>query len=97
MGSKEDRRKELEAELAELDKPDPDESYEVEFWEEDADGKRRGGRMPWAKGKAVYGSWFPELFGDKPADDEGEEAPKDDAPGTVKRFGRTVGRQDKAG
>lgn len=43
---------------------------EVEWWEEDKDGNRRGGRVPWSKGKAIYGKHFPDLFGEKPPEKE---------------------------
>jgi hypothetical protein len=93
MPSKEERRKELEAELAALDDPGEDESFTVEYWEEGPDGTRRGGSMPYSKGKAFFAKWAPDLFGDKPAEGEpaeGEPA-KDDEPGKVQRFGRRVG------
>jgi hypothetical protein len=93
MSSKDERRKELEAELAKLDEPDPDEGFEVEYWEEGPDGTRRGGRMPYSKGKAFFAKWAPDLFGDQPAegDTEGDAAKPDDEPGKVQRFGRRVG------
>ena len=86
------------AELARLqglaDAPDDDESWEVEYWEEGPDGTRRGGRMPYAKGKAFFERWAPDLFGAKPADDDGASEGKpgdDDKPGEVRRFGRKIG------
>jgi hypothetical protein len=76
-----EQRAELEAQLA-ADDADEDESYEVDWWEEAADGTRRGGRLPWAKAKGIYGKHFPDLFGDKPplTDDGDDPAPKGKAP-----------------
>ena len=60
-----EQRAELEAQLA-ADDDDEDEGYEVQFYEKNADGHERGGTMPWKQGKKVFGSFFPDLFGDKP-------------------------------
>jgi hypothetical protein len=96
-----EQRAELEAQLAADDAADDDETYEVDWWEETPDGKRRGGRMPWAQGKKVFGSWLPDLFGDKPPaaaapgktpSNPGAKPEEGDPPpaGTV-RFGRRTG------
>lgn len=72
-----EERAELEARLAADDGEDDDESYEVEWWEEDAKGNRRGGRLPWSQGKKIYGKYAPDLFEAKPpgeAAGEGEPA-----------------------
>ena len=45
--------------------------FEVEWWEEDTDGNRRGGRMPWSTARKIYGKWAPDLFAD--ADDDDDE------------------------
>lgn len=65
------------ATLAELqrraEEPDNDggEDFDVEWWEEDESGKRRGGRVPWSTGKKMYGAYFPGLFGEKPPEGDG--------------------------
>jgi hypothetical protein len=72
---------------AKADEPaEPD--VEVEWWEEDSDGNRRGGRMPWGKAKAIYGKWAPDLFADKDddSDDEPEPKGKADAPPAARLF-----------
>ena len=88
MPSKDERRKQLEAELAELDKPDPDENFEIEIGEGD-----KFARVPYSKGRSWLQKTFGIDMGEEPADDEGEgEAPKpDEEPGKVQRFGRRVG------
>lgn len=72
------REQELLAQLtAKADEPAEPE-VEVEWWEEDSDGNRRGGRMPWTKAQAIYGKWAPDLFGNKDDDSEGEPPAKDE-------------------
>lgn len=88
-----EEKAQLEALQNRANEPDDDDDFDVEWWEEDAEGRRRGGRMPWRKAKGVYGSYFPELFGDKPpADGTGEPARKE-RPGKVsdRYFGRGSG------
>ena len=53
--------------------------FEVEWWEEDTDGNRRGGRMPWSTARKIYGKWAPDLFKD-PDEDEDEDEGKDKTP-----------------
>ena len=75
----------LQAKAEEPDEPE----FEVEWWEEDTEGNRRGGRLPWSKGKALYGKHFPDLFADKPepaADDEDEGKAGPQAGGATRLF-----------
>jgi len=53
----------LEALLAKRDADDDEDSDEIEWWEEDEAGKRRGGRM--SVGRAKKTGLFSDLFGDK--------------------------------
>ena len=62
--------------------------FEVEWWEEDTDGNRRGGRMPWSTGKKIYGKWAPDLFkdDDDDDDDDGKQEPKQPQAGGATRL-----------
>lgn len=91
MGLSKEERAQLDALTKKADEPDEDEGFEVEYWEERPDGTRRGGRMPWAQGKKAFGAWLPDLFGDKPPEEETPEQAPDEEPGKVQRFGRRVG------
>jgi hypothetical protein len=93
MGLSKEEKAQLDALTKKSQEPDPDDSFEVEFWQENPDGSRHGGRAPWSQGKRVFGQMFPDLFGEKPADDEGEgeAAAPAEKPGKVERFGRRVG------
>lgn len=75
MGKLSDEEKAtLDALTAKSQATDDDDNDEVEWWEEDDKGNRRGGRVPWSKGKQIYGKHFPDLFGDKPpAGEKGKE------------------------
>jgi hypothetical protein len=90
MGLSKDEKAQLDALTKKSQEPDEDDSFEVEFWQENADGSRRGGKMPWSKGKAIYGQMFPDLFGEAPADEGEGDAPPAEKPGKVERFGRRV-------
>ena len=54
--------------------------FEVEWWEEDTDGNRRGGRMPWSTGKKIYGKWAPDLFADADDDADDDDGKSDGKP-----------------
>ena len=92
MALSKDEQAQLDALTKKSKEPDVDESFEVEFWQENTDGSRHGGRAPWSQGKRVFGQMFPDLFGEKPpADDEpGDDAPEAGKPAKVERFGRRV-------
>lgn len=63
--------------------------FEVEWWEEDSDGNRRGGRLPWSTAKRIYGKWDKELFGDEDEDeggDSGQDGKGKPAPGGATRL-----------
>ena len=49
--------------------------FEVEFWEEDTDGRRRGGRMPYSKAYGLFHKWAPDVFPDLNADDDDDAKP----------------------
>ena len=71
--------------------------FEVEWWEEDTDGNRRGGRMPWNTAKKIYGKWAPDLFADPDDDDEDKTPPAardTPAQGAARLF---QGKQQRAG
>lgn len=76
----------LEALQAKAEEPAEPE-FEVEWWEEDTDGNRRGGRMPWSTGKKIYGKWAPDLFADSDDDeDDGKPEPKGQQAGGATRL-----------
>lgn len=85
---------ELDRLTAKADEPGEPE-FEVEWWEEDSDGTRRGGRMPWSTAKKIYGKWAPDLFADKD-EDEDEDEPKakakDGGQGATRLFQSQRGR-----
>ena len=95
MGKLTDEQKaQLEQLQGLADAPDDDDNEDVEWWEEDESGKRRGGRMSWKKGKAVYGTFFPDIFGDKPPEGDPGKAPKAPPSGggvSSRYFGRGSG------
>lgn len=91
MALSKDEQAQLDALTKKSQEPDVDESYEVEYWEEDPDGSRRGGRMPYSQGKKLFGKRWPDLFGEKPPAEEEPGAPEADKPAKVERFGRRVG------
>lgn len=72
------------------------EDFDVEWWEEDETGKRRGGRVPWSTGKKMYGSYFPTLFGEAPPGGDGGNGGGDGKGGKLppskKYFGRGSGQ-----
>jgi len=68
VATKDERRAELERQMAELDAEPDEPAFSVAWWEESPDGSKRGGEMPWSQGQRVFGKWFPDLFGDKPAE-----------------------------
>lgn len=74
------------------EKDDGGDDFDVEWWEEDESGKRKGGRVPWNTGKKLYGSYFPEIFGDKPPEQEGGDGARKPPKRTSdKYFGRGSG------
>jgi hypothetical protein len=82
----------LEALNAKANAADDDDDFEVEWWEEDEGGKRKGGRVPWKTGKKMYGSYFPDLFGDKPPENAPPEGGKIPPKRTSEKY---FGRGDK--
>ena len=77
---------------------DPGEpEFEVEWWEEDSDGTRRGGRMPWSTAKKIYGKWAPDLFRDEDDDDSDAAGGQDGAKGQPQPGGATRLFQGKRG
>jgi hypothetical protein len=91
MALSKEEKAQLDALTAKANDPGPDESFQVEYWEEAPDGTRRGGTVPWSQGKKMFGKWLPDLFGDKPEEDAEEATPDDGEPAKVQRFGRRVG------
>lgn len=68
MGLSKEEKDTLAALTAKSQEPDEGDDFSVEWWEEDSKGNRRGGALPWSKGKSIYGVHFPDLFGEKPAE-----------------------------
>lgn len=66
MALSEEEQATLAALQKKAEEKDDDSDYDVEWWTEDESGKRQGGRVPWSTGKKMYGSFFPDLFGEKP-------------------------------
>lgn len=67
MGLSDEEKTLLEQLTKKSQESEGDDDFEVEWWEEDDKGNRRGGRVPWKTGKSIYGKHFPDLFGEKPA------------------------------
>lgn len=84
----------LEALTAKANSADDEDDFDVDWWEEGPDGTRRGGRIPWSKGKSIYGKHFPDLFGDKPPSD-GKDDPKDDGKGKGGTATKYFGKKDE--
>lgn len=70
MGLSDEEKATLAALTKKGQEPDEGDDVAVEWWEEDDKGNRRGGTLPWSKGKSIYGKHFPDLFGEKPATDD---------------------------
>lgn len=77
MGLTDEEKGILEKLTAKSKEPEESDDFSVEWWEEDSKGNRRGGALPWSKGKSIYGSHFPDLFGEKPAEKKETTAPKE--------------------
>lgn len=82
MGLTDEEKGILEKLTEKSKEPDEGDDFSVEWWEEDNKGNRRGGALPWSKGKSIYGHHFPDLFGDKPpAGEKGGPEKKNDGKG----------------
>lgn len=95
MALSDEEKAQLEALQQKANAPDDGgDDFDIEWWEEDESGKRRGGRVPWGTGKKLYGKYFPDIFGDKPAEGDGGGTQPPRKPRTSERY---FGRGDRAG
>src|SRR5579862_7746033 len=95
MGSREERRKELEAQLAELDAEDDDPGIEAVDIQDGAKSVRFTGKGSVEQAKRWLRTNFADLFDPDPETPESggaDETGPDDKPGVKKAFGRTIGR-----